>query len=242
MWRRVALLLCENDLFFWGVLFTHKSRCLLLWSWVWAWTVQPPGKLPAERLCSWLLRGRTARRLRGAPCTPRCAAVRQAEGPRPAGWHGARCVPGDPELAKLRFPRLPCRHLPCSSSCVQLRTRPSTAHLLSRVGRSHHGAYKWWLPTSEPGPSPAETGVGHMAPELAGASARRVLGPGQRPRRRRRGVCTCSAPRGLAVASPAELSRCFAQLCGYLLAQILAAYSAPWVFLSRPHPLKRSVP
>lgn len=135
--------------------------------------------------------------------------VRQAEGPRPAGWHGARYMPGDSELAKLCFPRLCCQHLPCSSSCVQLCTRPSTAHLLFRVGRSYYRAYKWRLPTSEPGPSPAETGVGQMDPELAGASARHVLGPGQSPCCRRCGVCACPALRGLAVASPAEIKSVF---------------------------------
>lgn len=118
-------------------------------------------------------------------------------------------MPGDSELAKLRFPRLCCQHLPCSSSCVQLCTRPSTAHLLFRVGRSYYRAYKWRLPISEPGPSPAETGVGQMDPELAGASARHVLGPGQSPCCRRCGVCACPAPRGLAVASPAEIKSVF---------------------------------
>lgn len=48
-----------------------------------------------------------------------------------------------------------------------------------------------------------------MDPELAGASARHVLGPGQSPCCSRRGVCACPAPRGLAVASPAEIKSVF---------------------------------
>lgn len=34
-------------------------------------------------------------------------------------------------------------------------------------------------------------------------------------------------------------SQCFAQLCSYLLVQVVTTYLVPRVFLSRPHPLKR---
>lgn len=76
---------------------------------------------------------------------------------------------------------------------MRLLDRPSLAHPLLSVGRSYDGACTQWLPALEPGPPPAETGVGQMDGELAGVSTPHVLGPGQSTCHHQGRLCTCAS-------------------------------------------------